>query len=45
VAHLIHVFFLGNFDIVPWIRRQVNPVPRVAISKALSNPGNFLDEF
>lgn len=29
-------------DIVPWIRRQVNPVPRVAISKALSNPSSYL---
>lgn len=35
-------FILGNWDIVPWIRRQVQPVPRVAISKALSNPASYL---
>lgn len=41
------IFYAGsqvqsNLDIVPWIRRQVNPVPRVAISKALSNPASYL---
>lgn len=41
------VFYAGSqvqssWDIVPWIRRQVQPVPRVAISKALSDPASYL---
>lgn len=38
------VVFLSkdNWDIVPWIRRQIQPVPRVAISKALTNPSAYL---
>ncbi|XP_046460539.1 origin recognition complex subunit 3-like [Daphnia pulex] len=41
------IFYAGsqvqsNWDIVPWMRRQVQPVPRVAISKALSNPASYL---
>lgn len=31
-----------NWDIVPLIRRQVQPLPRVAISKALTNPSAYL---
>jgi len=41
------IFYAGsqvqsNWDIVPWIRRQIQPVPRVAISKALTNPSAYL---
>ena len=36
------ISYLGNWDIVPWIRRQIQPVPRVAISKALSNPAAYM---
>lgn len=38
----MRIIFIGSWDIVPWIRRQVQPVPRVAISKALSDPASYL---
>ena len=31
----------ANWDIVPWIRRQIQPVPRVAISLALTDPASY----
>ena len=32
----------ADWDVVPWLRRQMAPVPRVAVNQALTDPASYL---